>query len=77
MTKNPQALSFQQRMNVAEVKTQVEQKSFCQTLLGGKTDSIKTVNAQYGYALEDSFLRQQVGACLILFYTEVTKVSLN
>ena len=36
MTKNPQALSFQQRMNVAEVKTQVEQKSFCQTLLGEK-----------------------------------------
>ena len=34
MTKNPQALNFQQRMNVAEVKTQVEQKSFCQTLLG-------------------------------------------
>lgn len=32
--KNPQALSFQQRMNVAEVKNQVEQKSFCQTLLG-------------------------------------------
>ena len=34
--KNPQALGFQQRMNVAEVKTQVEQKSFCQTLLGEK-----------------------------------------
>jgi hypothetical protein len=32
--KNPQALSFQQRMNVADVKTQVEQKSFCQMLLG-------------------------------------------
>ena len=34
--KNPQALGFQQRMNVAEVKAQVEQKSFCQTLLGEK-----------------------------------------
>lgn len=34
--KNPQALGFQQRMNIAEVKTQVEQKSFCQTLLGEK-----------------------------------------
>ena len=43
--KNPQALRFQQRMNVTEVKTQVEQKSFCQTLLGEETDSIKTVIA--------------------------------
>ena len=32
--KNPQALRFQQRMNVADAKNQVEQKSFCQTLLG-------------------------------------------
>lgn len=31
--KNPQALRFQQQMNVADVKNQVEQKSFCQTLL--------------------------------------------
>ena len=43
--KNPQALRFQQRMNVADVKNQVEQKSFCQTLLGEETDSIKTVIA--------------------------------
>ena len=32
-------------MNVADVKNQVEQKSFCQTLLGEETDSIKTVIA--------------------------------
>ena len=43
--KNPQALKFQERMNVADVKNQVEQKSFCQTLLGEETDSIKTVIA--------------------------------
>ncbi len=30
----PQASIFQQRMNVADVENQVEQKAFCQTLLG-------------------------------------------
>ena len=63
-------------MNVAEVKTQVEQKSFCKRCLG-KDRFRKNGQRLYGYALEDSFLRQQVGACLILFYAEVTKVSLN
>ena len=41
-------------MNVADVKSQVEQKSFCQTLLGGSVRFHKTI--------ENSFLRQQVGA---------------
>ena len=41
-------------MNVAEVETQVEQKAFCQTLLGGSVRFHKTK--------ESSLFRQQVGA---------------
>jgi len=41
--KKKQALSFQQRMNVAEVKTQVEQKSFCQTLLGENNQMVNVL----------------------------------
>ena len=49
-------------MNVADVKTQVEQKAFCQTLLGGSVRFHKNGHRIYGYALEHSFLREQVGA---------------
>ena len=47
-----QASIFQQRMNVSDVENQVEQKAFCQTLLGGSVRFHKTI--------ENSFLRQQV-----------------
>ena len=43
----------------------------------GKDRFRKNGQRLYGYAREDSFFRQQVGACLILLYAEVTKLALN
>ena len=69
--KNPQALSFQQQTNLADVKTQVEQKSFCQRLLGEKQSNGERFT-------QIQFLGQRfTDIWLFLFYAEVTKVSLN